>query len=284
MMRIISVLKRTMKKNFEKQIPVKIPVWQGELLQGKNVLITGGGSGIGYAIAEACVRTGASVIIAGRNEEKLNCACCRLQERSSGNKTITYVHMDLHDVSNIKEAFLKVIVQHSFPVDVLVNNAGVALGEDFGKTEMELFDQVMETNVRGTYFLSQLFSNYLIENSKQGNILNVCSSSGNRPAVSAYACSKWSQVGLTKGIAKKLIPYGIVVNAVAPGPTAGGMMEKTAAGNLKRESSPSGRYVTPEEIANLAVFLISDMGRMIVGETIYITGGMGTLTFDDVKY
>ena len=95
--------------------------------------------------------------------------------------------------------------------------------------------------------------------------------------------SKWGEVGLTQGLAKKLIPYGITVNGIAPGPTATGMLQQKN-GYLDLPTSPAGRYTTAEEIANLAVFLVSDMGRMIVGETIFITGGCATLTKDDIAY
>lgn len=129
-----------------------------------------------------------------------------------------------------------------------------------------------------------MFAKYFIANKIAGNILNVCSSSSNRPAISPYTVSKWGEKGFTKGFAKKLIKDNIVVNAVAPGPTASGMLLESSGGDLTHLSSPAGRYVTAEEIANLALFLISDMGRMIVGETVFMTGGCGTLTFEDMIY
>ena len=168
-------------------------------------------------------------------------------------------------------------------IDVLVNNAGILKGDNIGKTDEKSFDDVIGTNLKGTYFMSQEFANYMIENEIKGNILNISSSSGIRPAVSPYMVSKWGENGITLGLAKKLIVHGIVVNAIAPGPTATDMLLKGEK-NIKHGSSPSGRYVTPEEIANLAVFLISDMGRMIVGDTIYMTGGCANLTIDDMVY
>ena len=112
----------------------------------------------------------------------------------------------------------------------------------------------------------------------------IASSSSLRPAISAYELSKWGIRGLTMGLAKKYIKKGIVVNGIAPGPTATSMLNKDEKGNLTRSNSPIGRYILPEEIANAAVFLVSDMGRTIVGDIIYMTGGAGIITFDDVNY
>ena len=90
--------------------------------------------------------------------------------------------------------------------------------------------------------------------------------------------------GLTIGLAKKLIKDGIVVNGLAPGPTATPMLHKDINDDLYIANNPSERFATPDEIANMAVVLTSSMGRMIVGDTIYMTGGAGVLTVDDIKY
>ena len=95
--------------------------------------------------------------------------------------------------------------------------------------------------------------------------------------------SKWGVTGLTEGMAKKLIKYGIVVNGIAPGPVATEMLGLDGL-NLDYDNAPAGRYSDPVEIANLAVFMISGMGRMIVGDTVYVSGGCGNLTFDDIEY
>ena len=152
-------------------------------------------------------------------------------------------------------------------IDTLINNAGVSQGKQFGNTSKNALDVVFDTNVKGIYLFSQEFAKYLIQKGIKGNIHNVCSSSSNRPAASPYSISKWAEAGLTKGMAKSLIKNDIVVNAVAPGPTASGMMMKASDGDLSRKTSPTGRFVTAEEIANLSVFLISQASRMVVGET-----------------
>lgn len=133
--------------------------------------------------------------------------------------------------------------------------------------------------------MSQIVAKKMINNRVKGNILNIASSSSLRPGTNAYTLSKWGIKALTEGLAKKFISDNIVVNGIAPGPTATPMMLKgTDKLNISLPNSPSGRYTTPEEIANIAVILVSDMGRQIVGDIIYMTGGSGTITIDDIKY
>lgn len=118
------------------------------------------------------------------------------------------------------------------------------------------------------------------EHSIKGHILNLSSSSALRPAWGPYQMSKWAIRGFTLGLAEQLQPYGIVVNAIAPGQTATPMLGKTALGDLYNNYALAGRYITPEEVANLAVFMVSDMGNMVVGDTFYITGGSGTISLE----
>lgn len=169
-------------------------------------------------------------------------------------------------------------------IDILVNNAGVVGGEIRECTE-EKFDAIFDTNVKGSFFLSQLVANYMKDNSIKGNILNVGSSSSLRPATSAYTMSKWSIRGMTKGLAKILAPYGITVNGIAPGPTATPMlMPNGVKDDIAFPTNPLGRFIMPGEIANMAVFLVSNMGRSIIGDMIFMTGGSGVVTYDDVHY
>ena len=273
-MGIKSKVKKVLNK-FKKVVkePVYIPVMSGELLKGKTVLITGGSGGIGIAIAKRCIENGATVIITGRNKEKLSRAAQQID-------AVPFV-LDIQDVLGMKTAFSSLV--QTYKIDTLINNAGLQAGSQLGNTKEEDFDKTLTTNLKGTYFLSQIFSNYLIENKMKGNILNISSVSGYRPAISPYMVSKWGITGLTVGMAKKLIKYGIVVNGIAPGPVATEMLGLDGK-DLNYDKAPAGRYSDPIEIANLAVFLISDMGRMFIGDTVYITGGCGNLTFDDISY
>ena len=113
---------------------------------------------------------------------------------------------------------------------------------------------------------------------------NITSSSALRPGISPYIISKWGENSLTLGMAKKYLPYGIVVNALAPGSTITPMLGKNNNDDMNLDYSPSKRYAAAEEIGNLATVLVSSMGRMIVGDTLYATGGAGVITYDDTTY
>ena len=161
------------------------------------------------------------------------------------------------------------------PIDILVNSAGVHGSDKFGCVTEETFDSVMNTNVKALYFLSQTVSNLMIQNDIKGHILNLSSASALKPSWTPYEISKRAVDGITQGMAHKLIQHGIVVNAIAPGPTATSMIRED--GNLEWPFNPSGRMSTVEEIANLALYMVSPMGDGIVGDTFYLTGGSGTI-------
>lgn len=286
-MAIKSIITKILKQIFAKR-PVYttaniVTMSSNELLKGRFALITGGSSGIGYAIAELFLKSGASVCITGRNQEKIDDACNKLKLIDLAYKEHVYgMVLDSRNVSSYASA-IDCILKLEGKIDILVNNAGVLGGHISNATEEE-YDNVLDTNLKGTFFLSQMIGKYMKEHHIKGNILNIASSSSIRPAASAYTISKWGIRGLTLGLAKSLLPYGITVNGVAPGPTATPMLIKEDRHNITHNNLPVGRYVMPEEIANMALFLVSDMGRMIVGDIVYMTGGAGLLTFDDMKY
>lgn len=263
--------------------PVYIPIMEGKILYGRNILISGATGGIGIAIAECCLRNGASVILSGRNETKLGNMQVELSEKLKiPKKKVEILKLDISDVKNLG-SILKKQYETSGKIDTLINCAGIQKGAPICDTKEEDYDVVLDTNTKGTYFISQEFANLLIENKMRGNILNISSVSGMRPAISPYMVSKWGMIGMTKGLAKKLIKNEIVVNGIAPGPVATEMINQNGL-DLYYKNAPSERFADPMEVANLAVFLISDMGRMIIGETVCISGGCGTLTFDDIQY
>ncbi len=281
MKRKIKKFLKKIKNIFSKKTVVNVPVLYGELLVGRTAIITGGSSGIGFAIAEAFLRNGASVIIVGRDKGKLDSACQKLEKSlHEGNFVKSYV-VDIGKVASIKKELDKITKENK--IDILVNNAGVSVGESVENTSEKDFDSVMGINLKGTYFISQYFLNYFKNNSIKANILNVLSSSSNRPATTPYTLSKWSLKGFTIGLAKKAINDGIVVNGIAPGPTATPMLGKDES-DINLVSSPAGRYSTPKEIANLSTVLVSDLGKMVVGDIIYATGGAGVITVDDIEY
>lgn len=254
-----------------------------ELLGNKRVLITGGTSGIGFATAKAMLRAGATVCITGRSEERLKEAVDKLSTEEGCKERIFSEQMDNTQISSFESHLTHIMALMGGEVDILVNNAGT-LGGVFGSATEEEFNKVLDTNLKGVFFLSQLVAKRMKENHIEGNILNIASSSSMRPASSAYTLSKQAIKALTAGMAKSLIPYGIVVNGLAPGPTATPMLVNDHGENLFLKTNPLGRYATADEIANMAVILTSAMGRTIVGSIVYMTGGAGIITYDDIYY
>lgn len=243
-----------------------------KLLENHVALITGGNSGIGFSIAKKFVESGCAVIIAGRNESKLQ-SCVKIL-----GKKAKYITLDVSDVDDIREKIPVARKLFSQEIDILVNCAGVGVKHSFWDIDEKEYDDIMNTNTRGMFFVSQIVSEYMVNNHTHGHILNISSSSGARPAWTPYEMSKWAVNGFTKGLADTLIPYGIVVNAIAPGPTVTPMINKNSEDNLYSERSLAKRFIMPEEIANLAIFLVSDAGNMIVGDTVYCSGGSGVIT------
>ena len=285
--KIKDLIKKTIKLIFAKR-PIYttaniVSLAPNELLKGRFALITGGTSGIGYSIAELFLKSGASVCITGRNKERIDDTCNKLLSISNDYKGHVYgVVLDSRNIS-LYSSVIDSIIKFEGKIDILVNNAGIISGNIYNTTEEE-YTNVLDTNLKGAFFMSQKIGKYMKENNIKGNILNIASSSSLRPAASVYTISKWGIRGLTLGLAKSLAPYGITVNGVAPGPTATPMLIKTDIKNISHDKLPVGRYALPEEIANMALFLVSEMGRMVVGDIVYMTGGAGLLTFDDVNY
>lgn len=283
--RVIKKILTIIKKRFVKVEFVNNYIYKENLLENRTALITGGTSGIGLSIAKMFLLNGCNIIITGRNKKKIDIVVKELSKMNK-NKKIYGFEFDISKTDKIQEQFLNIKNNiNNLKIDILVNNAGIIKGESIIKTKIEEYEDCMKTNLEGTYFLSQTFLEYMIENKLKGNVLNILSSSSIRPAVNPYAISKWGEKGLTLGMAKKFIKYGIVVNGIAPGPTYTSMLiSDNQDKNIYLDSSPCKRYVMPEEIANAAAFLVSDCGKMVVGDILYMTGGAGIITLDDINY
>lgn len=259
-------------------IPIPQPINTSSLLKGKNALITGGSSGIGLAIAEAFLKNGANVVITGRKESVLESCCDRLVQKIP-ESYCKYIVLDVIKVDSISQKVSEAATLLNGKIDILVNSAGLINKSSFEDITEKEYDAIMNTNTKGTFFLSQAVAKHMIESHIKGHILNVTSSSALRPAWIPYQMSKWAIRGFTMGLADLLLPYGIVVNAIAPGPIATSMLGKKSGDSIYNANTPAGRYIMPSEIANLAVFMVSDMANMVIGNTFYITGGSGTISY-----
>ena len=263
----------------QKMVPIPAPINTDALLQGKVALITGGSGGIGFAMGQAFLRHGAKVILAGTNEERLQSYIHRLSSEME-NPCARSLLINVLDTASLPDKVAKAAAL--FPenrIDILVNSAGVVAHSGFLEMSEQEYDSIMDVNAKGAFFMSQAVSKFMIENQVKGHILNVTSSSALRPAWGPYQMSKWAVRGFTLGLADTLLPYGIVVNAIAPGPTATPMLGKREGDSICNVESPCGRYAMPSEIAELAAFMVSGMGDLIVGDTFYMTGGSGTITY-----
>lgn len=269
--KIKAILKRYLIK--EKITPIKTPVFHGKMLDQKCALIIGGSGGIGFAIAKHFVSNGCKVVITGTKAEKLSALSANIGENCD------FILVDLKNITSFKDK-INLAAKKLGKIDILVNAAGVHCKEKFGNISEEEWDNVINTNLKGVYFMSQEVANYMISNNIKGHILNVGSASCAKPGWTPYEISKCAVKSLTLGMADKLIKHGIVVNSIAPGPVATQMLGKDNDDDLKWDGNPTGRMATPEEIANLAVLMSSDLGDLIVGDTYFISGGSGTVCID----
>ena len=251
-----------------------------ELLKGHAVLVTGGTSGIGYAIAKACLNAGADVVITSREKCRAESAALAIRKETSF-ENIYGISLNLDDTHSFNDVLNNANALLSTKVDMLVNNAGIASSNE--KDKMVDFDIVLQSNLKGTYFLLISFAEYLRKEGLPGHILNVASSSSLRPAVTPYAISKWGIRGLTLGLAKKYIRDHIVINGIAPGPTATPMLNRTL-DDISNPRNPISRLILPEEVASMSVVLFSGIGDSVVGDIVYMSGGAGVITYDDVDY
>lgn len=244
----------------------------GEILKKRNIIITGGSSGIGLSIAKKCILEGATVVITGRSEDKLEKA--KIDINSPYLKTIVW---DISEISGLEANILEVEKMLGGEIDALINNAGVLSTFSFPNITEETWDSTYNTNSKGLFFLTQALCEKWMKknNSKNRKIINISSQGGFVGATYPYRMTKWDIAGLTQGLGIKMAPYGIIINGIAPGVIATGMQP----GCLKQEDNvyysdnPIKRFALPDEIAGLALFLLSDAGNFIVGQTIVSDGG-----------
>ena len=252
---------------------VKVPVAQiqyGGILEGKKILITGGSRGLGYAIAKRCLEEKAVVMITGRSKEVLEEA-----KKSLGNPENLFVFE--HDVRQYdKDDELILNARRAMNgIDCLINNAGVSVHNiDYSNCTEEQWDRQMDTNLKGVYFLTQAYMKYYEEvGKKSGKIINMVSERGLYGDDVPYGMAKRALISYTEGLARKLILKGVRVNAIAPGVTATEMTGYDPEDNLFRRYAVGRRVLLPEEIAEVAIFMISDASNCISGQVIACNEG-----------
>lgn len=246
------------------------------MLKGKTAFITGANRGLGRAFVEEFAKNGADVVAhARRDSAEFRESCSELAEKCS--VKVMPVFFDLTDSAAMKTA-VRELIAGRMPINVLVNNAGIAHGGFFQMTAMTKVREVFEVNLFAQMELTQLLLRYMIKNGG-GSIINIASISGMDLLVGncAYGVSKAAIIAFTKTLAAECGANGVRVNAVAPGLTDTEManqMEERA-GNRMVERSAMNRRARPEEIAKAVVFLASDNASFINGTIMRIDGGGG---------
>ena len=268
---VVNGIKTALFQKIIRKEPVVIKDIVNQLLSGKTALITGGNSGIGYAIAKKFQESGAKVIILARNPKKT--------EQIANELACDYLIADVTDTENLISVVNQYIEDKK--IDILVNSAGILDKEPMFAKTPKGYDAVMNTNLKAAYFLCQTIANHMLKNGIKGHILNISSSSSKRPGWGPYQLSKHGMNAMTEGFAMCLAPNGITVNGIAPGITATPMQDGNLVEGSLTYNNPMRRAQSPDEIANLAVFLASDLGNSVIGDTVLMTGGSGNLNINN---
>ena len=244
------------------------------LLQGKRVVITGAGRGIGLAIARQFAAQGAELWLNGRDEQ----AITRMTEALCVEFGVPCMSLcfDVADPQAVKQAFQQLFGQ-TRQLDVLVNNAGVLDDALLGMVQQQQIERTFATNSYSTLYCSQ-YAARLMQRSGGGSIINMASIIGRvgNAGQAVYAGSKAAVIGITQSLAKELAASQIRVNAIAPGFIDTDMARSLPPAKFDERvaSIAMGRIGTPDEVANVALFLASDLSRYVTGQVIGVDGGM----------
>ncbi|WP_419911417.1 SDR family NAD(P)-dependent oxidoreductase [Hoeflea sp.] len=248
-------------------------------LSGKHAVVTGGGSGVGAAIARKLVKAGATVTISGRRRDALDDVAKSLEG-------ITARTCDVTDPDSVASLFSSVSGEHG-GVDIVVANAGVAEATPFSKLDLDSWRRTVDVNLIGVY-LTIHAGVAAMENKDWGRIVTIASVAGLRgyPYVAHYCAAKHGTIGLTRSVAMELATSGITVNAVCPGYTETpmltraldnvmnktGMNQEDATKALLR-TNPMGRFIQPDEVAQTVLWLCGPNSGAITGQAISVSGG-----------
>lgn len=243
-------------------------------LKGKVALVTGGGRGIGRAISLALAQEGAKVCV---NYFHSKDAAEEVAKRIKENKgeAISYKA----DVSKLEEVnrMVEELNKKFGRIDILINNAGLNIDKYLMIMNEEEWDKVIDVNLKGTFNCSKAISRVMI-GQRSGNIVNISSVSAISGAAGQtnYSAAKGGMISFTKSLARELAPFGIRVNALAPGLIDTEMVKKMPKEMLDRilKITPLKRMGTPEEVAKVVVFLVSEEACYITGQVIRIDGGL----------
>ena len=241
-------------------------------LEGKTALVTGGGSGLGFATAKCLAASGAKVVIAGRRADMLDAALVEL-----GDKAAAEV-LDLSDIAGLAAAARAIEARHG-TIDILVNNAGNTVKKPFEQSSMDDFDTVFDVHVRGALELTRsLLPGQIAKGA--GSIIFTASMTSfiGQPLVMGYTVAKTALTGAVRGLSAEFAERGIRVNAVAPGWIDTDLFQKATASDPARKAKIMGRIQAnklgkPEDIGWACVYLASPAAAYVTGQTLVVDGG-----------
>ena len=255
----------------------------------RHVWITGAGRGIGAAVAHAFAREGAALSLSGRNLQTLEAQAAVLRKAYPGVK----LHLSTMDLSDPESVMMAHRSNQTAlgPVTVLVNNAGQALSQPFVKTDLQLWQQMLNVNLTGTYLCIQAALPDLLAEGAKGQaarIVNIASTAGLKgyAYVSAYAAAKHGVIGLTRSLALELARKGVTVNAVCPGFTETDIVRDSIANIVAKTGqteaqarealvahNPQKKMIQPDEVAQAVMWLCSEAAASVNGQSIAVDGG-----------
>ena len=249
-----------------------------------HAVVTGGGRGIGAAIADALARLGASVSLIGRNAETLRTTADRIiKEHGVKVETAT---ADVADEAAVRKAISTLTNVLGTPT-ILVNNAGVAQSAPFLKSDAAFWRKVLDVDLMSAVYCTQAVLPAMLE-SKRGRVINIASTAGVKGSayITTYCAAKHAMIGLTRALAIETARTGVTVNAVCPGYTDTDMTEQSIAnitkktGRTREEAiaslvaqNPQGRLIQPAEVADAVVWLCGDNAASVTGQSVIIAGG-----------
>jgi NAD(P)-dependent dehydrogenase (short-subunit alcohol dehydrogenase family) len=252
-------------------------------LSGDHAVVTGGGSGIGAAVAAELARRGARLTLMGRREAML-AAEARTIRAASGVEVATHI-LDVTDAVTVPAAFAA--AARAAPVTILINNAGAAESAPFAKTGLDLLERMLAVNLKGAFLCTQAVLPAMLK-ARRGRVVNIASTAGliGYAYVSAYVAAKHGLIGLTRALALETAKSGVTVNAVCPGFTDTDLVKRSVATIVAKtgrsaedaraelaKTNPMGRLVTPEEVASAVAFCCLPGAAAVTGQAIVVAGG-----------
>lgn len=244
-------------------------------LEGKIALVTGSSQGIGFALAKGLAAHGATVIINGRDQTKVDTAVAEL---AAGGYHAHGSKFDVTDLEAVKSA-VNQIEAETGAIDILVNNAGMQFRAPLEDFPEDKWQQLLQTNISSVFYTGQSVAKHMIKRGR-GKIINIASVQSElaRPSIAPYTATKGAVRNLTRGMCTDWAKYGLQINAIAPGyfktPLNQALIDNPEFSAWLEKRTPAGRWGNVEELVGAAVFLASDASSFVNGQVIHIDGGI----------